>query len=81
MIYPQPTSNINPVMKKLNADKKELVADLIAQLLDDTVDIEDIRNSDDERLFAAAELPVIEYAIKLLEARKKENEKLCAKAA
>lgn len=68
-------------MKKLNASEKELVADYIVQLLDEAVDIEDIRDSVDERLFAVAELPVIEYAIKLLEARKKENEKLCAKAA
>ena len=67
-------------MKKLSASEKELVADHVVQLLDEAVDIEDIRNSDDERLFAAAELPVIEYAIKLLEARKKENEKLVGKA-
>ena len=67
-------------MNKLNTSEKELVADYIVQLLDETVDIRDI-DSDDESAFAAAELPVIEYAIKLLEARKKENEKICAKVA
>jgi hypothetical protein len=69
-------------MKKiLNTDEKELIADYIVQLLDEVVDISHIEELDDEAEFAKAELPVIEYAIKLLETRKKENEKIIAKAA
>lgn len=69
-------------MKKiLNTDEKELIADYIVQLLDEVVDISHIEELDDEAGFATAELPVIEYAIKLLETRKKENEKIIAKAA
>ena len=68
-------------MKKLNKEEKELVADYIVQLLDETVDIKGIDSDSGEAVFAEAELPVIEHAIKLLQARKKENEKLCAMAA
>ena len=78
-------SNSNPdsiiVMKKLTKAEKEIVADYIVQLLDEAVDISHIEELDDEAGFAKAELPAIEYAIKFLQDRKKENEKIIAKAS
>jgi hypothetical protein len=67
---------INTVMKKLNRSKQSLVADYVVRLLDEAVDISGLDLDSEEADFAEVELPVIEYAIKLLQARKKENEKI-----
>ena len=71
---------MSTVMKKLTKTDKEIVIDYIVQLLDEAVDISHIEDLDDRSQFAAAELPFIEYAIKLLTDRKKENEKIIAKS-
>jgi hypothetical protein len=63
-------------MKKLNRSKQSLVADYVVRLLDEAVDISGLDLDSEEADFAEVELPVIEYAIKLLQARKKENEKI-----
>ena len=63
-------------MKKLNRSEQSLVADYVVRLLDEAVDIRGLDLDSEEADFAEAELPVIEYAIKLLQARKKENEKI-----
>jgi len=67
-------------MKNLTKTDKEIVVDYVVQLLDEAVDISHIDDLDDRAQFAEAELPVIEYAIKLLQDRKKENEKIVARA-
>ena len=54
------------------------MADYVVRLLDEAVDISGLDLDSEEADFAEAELPVIEYAIKLLQARKKENEKIVA---
>ena len=53
-----------------------MVADYVVRLLDEAVDISGLDLDSEEADFAEVELPVIEYAIKLLQARKKENEKI-----
>jgi hypothetical protein len=68
--------------RKLTGDQKDIISDWVVRLLEDTVDVNNLEFDEllQESLFAEAELPIIDHAIKLLEDRKKFNEKVCVKA-
>jgi hypothetical protein len=68
--------------RKLTGDQKDIISDWVVRLLENTVDVSKLKFDEllQESLFAEAELPIIDYAIKLLEDRKKFNEKICSKA-
>lgn len=68
--------------RKLTGDQKDIISDWVVRLLENTVDVSKLKFDEllQESLFAEAELPIIDHAIKLLEDRKKFNEKVCAKA-